>query len=67
VTISRGETELKEAKAAEIPHEDDTFDKACAGNCVYYRPDPVAYLNDNLTGIRPEHCNYRVAFGMSLE
>ena len=51
VVISRGEMELKEGSSVRIPYEDGFFDKACAVNCIYFWPDSVADLNDNLSDI----------------
>jgi hypothetical protein len=60
-------TELKEVGSAEMPHKDGAFDEICAGNCIYHWPNPVDHFKDDLTGIRPERCNSRVAFAMILE
>lgn len=44
--ISRGKMELKKGSSAKIPYEDGFFDKACAMNCIYFWPNPVADLKE---------------------
>lgn len=51
VIISQGKTELEEGSSAKIPYEDGLFDKACAVNGIYFWPDAVADLKDNLSDI----------------
>jgi hypothetical protein len=51
VIIPQGKMELREVSYAEIPYEDGFFDRACAVNCIYFWPDSVADLKDNLSDI----------------
>jgi ubiquinone/menaquinone biosynthesis C-methylase UbiE len=44
--ISQGKMELKKSSSAKIPYEDGFFDKACAVNCIYFWPNPVADLKE---------------------
>jgi hypothetical protein len=67
VIIFRGKMELKEGSGVKILYEDGFFDKACAVNCIYFWPDSVADLKDNLSCVQPKCGNSRLAFKMSLE
>jgi ubiquinone/menaquinone biosynthesis C-methylase UbiE len=44
--ISQGKMELKKGSSAKIPYEHGFFDKACAINCIYFWPNPVADLKE---------------------
>lgn len=44
--IKRGYIELKQASGENLPYENETFNKICTVNTVYFWSDPIVILNE---------------------
>jgi len=51
--IANGKVELKQGECASLPYDDNTFDKACAVNVIYFWADPSQCLNELHRVIKP--------------
>lgn len=51
--IANGRVRLHSGECSRLPFADDSFDKVCAVNTLYFWPEPVVYLREILRVIKP--------------
>ncbi len=52
--VESGRVELLQKECCELPFEDNSFDKLCAINTLYFWEDPEKYLREMLRVLKPQ-------------